>query len=170
LSGDFAIVGTYAGLLAYVAIYCIIAASLVVLTGWSGQISLGQFGFVGLGAGTTGSMLVHLHADLFLSLLASAVAGGLAAVLVGIPALRIRGLFLAVTTLAFGVPVSTYLLNSAHVPAFTPSSVPRPLFLSRFSLDDPLTFTYLCILVAIVAVALGIVRASNPFAQETDWV
>ena len=143
------------GLLAYVAIYCIVAASLVVLTGWSGQISLGQFGFVGLGAGTTGSMLVHLHADLFLALMASAVAGGLAAMLVGIPALRIRGLFLAVTTLAFGVPVSTYLLNSAHVPAFTPSSVPRPLFLSRFSLDDPLTFAYLCILVAIVSVALA---------------
>jgi len=143
------------GLLGYVAIYCIVATSLVVLTGWSGQISLGQFAFVGLGAGTTGSMLVHLHADLFLALVASAMVGGLAAILVGIPALRIRGLFLAVTTLAFGVPVSTFLLSSAHVPAFTPSSVPRPLFLSRFSLDDPLTFAYLCILVAIIAVALA---------------
>jgi len=143
------------GLLGYIAIYCIVAASLVVLTGWSGQISLGQFAFVGLGAGTTGSMLVHWHADLFLALVASAIVGGVAAILVGIPALRIRGLFLAVTTLAFGVPVSTYLLNSAHVPAFTPATVPRPLFLSRFSLDDPLTFAYLCILVAIVAVMLA---------------
>jgi ABC-type branched-subunit amino acid transport system ATPase component/ABC-type branched-subunit amino acid transport system permease subunit len=143
------------GLLAYVAINCIVAASLVVLTGWSGQISLGQFAFVGLGAGTTGSMLVHLHADLFLSLVASAAGGGLAAILVGIPALRIRGLFLAVTTLAFGVPVSTFLLNSAYVPDFTPSTVPRPLLLSRFSLDDPLTFAYLCILVAIACVVLA---------------
>jgi ABC-type branched-subunit amino acid transport system ATPase component/ABC-type branched-subunit amino acid transport system permease subunit len=143
------------GLLAYIAIYCIVAASLVVLTGWSGQISLGQFAFVGLGAGTTGSLLVHSHADLFLSLVLSALVGGVAAILVGIPALRIRGLFLAVTTLAFGVPVSTYLLNSAHFPTFTPATVDRPLFLSRFSLDDPLTFTYLCITLAIISVALA---------------
>ena len=143
------------GLLAYVAIYCIVAASLVVLTGWSGQISLGQFAFVGLGAGTTGSLMVHLHTDLFLALVLSALVGGVAAILVGLPALRIRGLFLAVTTLAFGVPVSTYLLNSAHFPTFTPSTVPRPLFLARFSLDDPLTYTYLCIVLAIVCVALA---------------
>jgi ABC-type branched-subunit amino acid transport system ATPase component/ABC-type branched-subunit amino acid transport system permease subunit len=143
------------GLLAYVAIYCIVAASLVVLTGWSGQISLGQFAFVGLGAGTTGSLLVHAHADLFLSLVLSSVVGGVAAILVGIPALRIRGLFLAVTTLAFGVPVSTFLLNSAHFPSFTPATVSRPLFLARFSLDDPLTFSYLCITLAIVSVALA---------------
>ena len=143
------------GLYAYTAIYCVIAVSLVVITGWSGQISLGQFAFVGLGAGTTASLLVHRHADLLVALLASALVGALSAVVVGIPALRIRGLFLAVTTLAFGAPVSTYLLNSAHVPWFTPSSLNRPVLLGRFSLDDPLTFDYLCVLVAIVAVVLA---------------
>ena len=143
------------GLLAYVAIYCIVAASLVVLTGWSGQISLGQFAFVGLGAGMTGALLVHANTDMFLALLISAALGGGTAVVVGIPALRIRGLFLAVTTLAFGVPVSTFLLNSAHVAWLSPDTVPRPLLLSRFSLDDPLTFCYLCIAVAVAAVLLA---------------
>ena len=143
------------GLYAYTAIYCVIAVSLVVITGWSGQISLGQFAFVGLGAATTASLLVHAHADLLLALLVSAAVGALAAVVVGIPALRIRGLFLAVTTLAFGAPVSTYLLNSAHVPWLTPSSLTRPVLLGRFPLDDPLTFDYLCVLVAVVAIVLA---------------
>jgi ABC-type branched-subunit amino acid transport system ATPase component/ABC-type branched-subunit amino acid transport system permease subunit len=143
------------GLLAYVAIYCIVAASLVVLTGWAGQISLGQFAFVGLGAGMTGALLVHAHADFFLAMVVSALLGAGAAVVVGIPALRIRGLFLAVTTLAFGVPVSTFLLNSAHVAWLSPATVPRPMLLDRFSLDDPLTFCYLCIAVAAVTVVLA---------------
>src|SRR5207248_10197302 len=95
------------------------------------------------------------HADLLLALLASALVGALSAVLVGIPALRIRGLLLAVTTLAFGAPVSTYVLNSAHVPWFTPSALNRPVLLGRFSLDDPLTFDYLCVLVAVASVVLA---------------
>ena len=143
------------GLLAYMAIYCIVAASLVVLTGWSGQISLGQFAFVGLGAGMTGALLVNEHADMFLALVIAAGLGALSAVVVGVPALRIRGLFLAVTTLAFGVPVSTFLLNSGHFAWLSPASVPRPLLLNRFSLDDPLTFCYLCIAVAVLAVVLA---------------
>src|SRR5207237_7536644 len=95
-------------LLTYIALYGIIAVSLVVLTGWAGQISLGQFAFVGLGAAVTASLLVHAGADFLLALLASALVGAATAVLIGIPALRIQGLFLAVATLAFAVPVSTF--------------------------------------------------------------
>ena len=47
-------------------------------------------------------------------------------VIIGVPALRIPGLFLAVATLAFAVPVSTYLLSSIYFPALTPARVPRP--------------------------------------------
>ena len=142
-------------LLAYVAIYGIIAVSLVVLTGWSGQISLGQFAFVGVGAATTASLLVHQHADLFLALVAAAVVGAVTAALVGIPALRIRGLFLAVTTLAFGVPVSTFLLNSAYFPALTPATFTRPILIERFRLDSPLTFYYFCLAFTALAVVLA---------------
>ncbi len=144
------------GLAAFMAVYGVIAVSLVVLTGWSGQLSLGQFAFVGLGAAVTASLLVHAHADLFLALPAAAVTGALAAVLVGVPALRIRGLFLAVTTLAFGVPVSTFLLNSAYFPELTPPTLSRPVLIERFRLDDPLVFYYFCL--ACLAVTLVLAR------------
>src|SRR5207302_8417199 len=127
-------------LLTYTVLYGIIAVSLVVLTGWAGQISLGQFAFVGVGAGTTGGLLVHAQADLFVALLVSALVGALTAVISGIPALRIPGLFLAVATLAFAVPVSTYLLNSTYFPDISPHQLNRPVVLDRFDLERPVVF------------------------------
>ena len=139
----------------YIALYAIIAVSLVILTGWAGQISLGQFAFVGVGASVTASLLVHAGADLWVCLILSALAGALAAVLIGIPALRIQGLFLAVTTLAFAVPVSTFLLNSAYFPTLNPHQLNRPVVLNRFDLEKPLTFYYLCLGALVVAVLVA---------------
>ena len=78
-----------------------IALSLTVLTGWAGQVSLGQFGLVAVGA----VMAAHLGTSVPLVLLmpfAGAVTAVIA-VLVGLPALRVRGLYLAVSTLAFAL-------------------------------------------------------------------
>ena len=142
-------------LLTYIALYGIIAISLVALTGWAGQISLGQFAFAGLGAAVTASLLVHAKADVLIALLAAIVVGGVAALLVGIPALRIQGLFLAVATLAFAVPVSTYLLNSRYFPTLNPSHFERPVLLQRFNLDEPLTFYFVCLGALLMSFALA---------------
>ena len=140
-----------------VALYGIIAISLVVLTGWAGQISLGQFAFVGLGAAVTASLLVNAGADFLVALLAATLVGAVTAVVVGIPALRIQGLFLAVATLAFAVPVSTYVLNSRYFPTLNPSQAQfrRPLLLERFNLDNPLTFYFVCVGALLVSIALA---------------
>ncbi|HEV3352272.1 MAG TPA: ATP-binding cassette domain-containing protein [Acidimicrobiales bacterium] len=142
-------------LLTFIALYAIIAVSLVVLTGWAGQISLGQFAFVGLGAAVTASLLVSAGADFLLAMLAAALVGAATAILVGIPALRIQGLFLAVATLAFAVPVSTFLLNSRYFPTLNPSEFERPIILGRFNLDDPLTFYFVCVGALLVVIALA---------------
>ena len=139
-------------LLAYVAIFAIIGVSLVVLTGWSGQMSLGQFAFAGVGGATTASLYVHLHADLFLCLLAAIAIGALTATIVGVPAIRIPGLFLAAATMAFAVPVSTFLLNSSYFPKLVPQRLARPAVLQRFDLKDPLAFFFLCALALAAAV------------------
>ena len=88
-------------LLSQICIYAVIALSLTVLTGWAGQVSLGQFGLVAVGA----LMATHLGTSVPLILLmpfAGAVTA-VVAVVVGLPALRVRGLYLAVSTLAFSV-------------------------------------------------------------------
>jgi branched-chain amino acid transport system permease protein len=94
-----------------VVVFAVIGISLVVLTGWAGQISLGQMAFVAVGAAVSGWCTSRWQADLTLSLLAGAVAGAVAALVVGLPALRLQGLHLAVTTLAAALAVSSWLLN-----------------------------------------------------------
>src|SRR5215211_1347541 len=90
-------------LAAIIVIFGIIGVSLVVLTGWAGQVSLGQMGFAGVGAAVGGWVTYYTETDLALALLAGGAAGALAAIVVGYPALRRRGLTLAVSTLAFAL-------------------------------------------------------------------
>jgi ABC-type branched-subunit amino acid transport system permease subunit len=88
-------------LFAQVCIFAIIALSLTVLTGWAGQVSLGQFGLVAVGA----LMAAHLGNSFplpVLLLFAGAVTA-VVAIIVGLPALRVPGLFLAVSTLGFAL-------------------------------------------------------------------
>ena len=95
-----------------IVIFGIVAASLVVLTGWAGQVSLGHMAFVGVGAAVGGALTDRQGWDLALAGLVAGLAGAAAAVVVGYPALRRRGLTLAVSTLAFGLFVSQYMLDS----------------------------------------------------------
>jgi branched-chain amino acid transport system permease protein len=78
------------------------------------------------------------------------------AVLIGVPALRIRGLYLAVTTLAFAVALDSYFLNPNNFPSFVPGTVPRPVVWKRFDLADQRTMFYFCL--AALAVAVLVVR------------
>ena len=84
-------------LFSQICIYAVIALSLTMLTGWAGQVSLGQFGLVAVG------VLVAVHLGTSVPLILVMLYGGLVtavvAILVGLPALRMPGLFLAVTTL-----------------------------------------------------------------------
>ena len=88
-----------------------VAISLVLLTGWAGEISLGQVAFVAIGSAAAGAANVHWQLDPMLSFLLAGAVGAVASIIIGLPALRIRGLMLAVTTLAFAVATSSFLLN-----------------------------------------------------------
>lgn len=129
-----------------VLIYAMVAVSLVILTGWAGQISLGQWGFSGIGALVAGGMAAHLHADFFVTLIAAGVAGAIAAIIIGLPALRIQGLYLAVTTLAFAIAVQVYVLSPNYLGKFLPNykqQIVRPVLYGRYSIDDPKTYYWL---------------------------
>jgi branched-chain amino acid transport system permease protein len=141
---------TRQNLLAVIVIYCLVGLSLVVLSGWAGQISLGQFALVGIGGGVAGSLSQDAGWDLLLSMLAGGLAGTVAALVLGLPALRIRGFFLAVSTLAFAVSTSSYLLRQEWlVPT---ASVGRPRLFGRADLEVELTFYYLALAVLVLTV------------------
>ena len=96
-------------LLSIACTYAMAGLSLNVLMGYAGQISLGQFAFVGAGAFTIGIVtgVTQLRLPWFVGLVAAAVAGALLAFLVGLPALRLRGLYLAVVTVGVAPVPST---------------------------------------------------------------
>jgi ABC-type branched-subunit amino acid transport system ATPase component/ABC-type branched-subunit amino acid transport system permease subunit len=136
-------------------LYAVVAVSLVVLTGWAGQISLGQFGLVGIGAVVSANLVLRWNLDLFWSLALSGLAGAAVAVVIGLPALRIRGPFLAVTTLAFAVAADSYAFNPNNFPNLLPFSVDRPMLFDRVGLASERSFAYLTL--AALAVTLGLV-------------
>ena len=133
-------------------IYGMVAISLVILTGWGGQISLGQFAFVAIGAVVGGSLVGKLHVPFPVALIVGAFAGTAVAVVVGLPALRIRGLYLAVTTLAFAVVVETVVLNNRYFGWALPGTeLKRPSFFF-IKTDDERVYYFLCLVMLILAV------------------
>jgi branched-chain amino acid transport system permease protein len=151
-------------LAAIIVIFGIIGVSLVVLTGWAGQVSLGQMGFAGVGAAVGGWVTYYTETDLALALLAGGAAGALAAIVVGYPALRRRGLTLAVSTLAFALFVSSFLLNqelfgeNGEPPLFFPGQwlpgfrIDRLPVFGRFDIETETRFYFLCLIVLGLAI------------------
>jgi branched-chain amino acid transport system permease protein len=127
-----------------VAILAMVGLSLLVLTGWAGLISLGQFALAVVGGWVVAVLGGGHHVSALLTLPAAAVAGALVAFVVGLPALRIRGIYLAVLTLAFAASVTTLLLQPDYAGRALPDSIPRP---SLFGLatDDPRAFYFVCV-------------------------
>jgi branched-chain amino acid transport system permease protein len=136
------------------AIYGIIAVSLVVLTGWGGQISLGQFAFAAFGAMVGGTLTRKLGLPFLLAVPLAGVAGAGVAIAVGLPALRIRGLFLAVTTMAFAVTTKTVVLNDRFFGWLLPGKLTRPKLLF-IDTEDERAYYYLCLLTLMIAMLIA---------------
>ncbi|MHB8341812.1 MAG: ABC transporter permease subunit [Mycobacteriales bacterium] len=138
-------------------ILAIVGMSLLVLTGWAGQVSLGQFAFAAIG----GYVAAVSGLPMLAALPVGALAGALAAGIVGLPALKLRGLHLAVSTLAFAVAVSAVLLDPTSLGRYLPASLPSPV-LFGVSLADPTAFYYFALAVlALSVVAVAGLRASR---------
>lgn len=151
-------------LLSLICIYGVVALSMTVLTGWAGQVSLGQFALVAVGA----VMAAHLGGSVPLVLLLP-LAGAVSAVVavaVGLPALRVRGLYLAVSTLAFAlwIQVSVAATTCWNVPLVgkrvctglpSPSStlIARPSFFG-LSLATTRAFAWFSLGVLVVSVLI----------------
>jgi branched-chain amino acid transport system permease protein len=100
----------YAGLLADVGILLLGALSVYIILA-TGQLSLGNAAFMGIGAYIASYLTVELQWPLTAALVAAAVASGCIGVVVGFPALRLKGIYLAMATLGFGEMVRSFFIN-----------------------------------------------------------
>ncbi len=140
-------------------VFAIVAVSLVILTGWAGQISLGQFAIVGVGAITAGKLYADFNFDFWATFMIGAVAGALVAVIIGLPALRVQGLFLAVSTFALAGAaekfffVRKYRFGQAILPSEDASyTFQRPVLWERFDLTPERNFYYFSVIVLALVI------------------
>ena len=143
-------------------IYAILGLSLVVLTGWAGQVSLGQIGFFAIGAALGAKATQDWNFDLALALVLVAAVGAAVAVVVGLPALRRRGLELAVITLAFALAATAYFLNHSFFAWVPNKRIDRPPLFGRIDISSATAMYYLSLAVlAACLVGLQGVRRSR---------
>jgi branched-chain amino acid transport system permease protein len=103
----------YFTLFNFIGIHTLLVVGLNLLLGYAGQISLGHAAFFGLGAYTSGILTATCGVNPWLALLAGLIVSGTSAYLIGIPALKLRGYYLAMATLGFGIIVYI-VLNEAQ--------------------------------------------------------
>ena len=111
-------------LLVLVLIYALVGVSLTMLVGWAGQVSLGQFALVGIGAYVTARWAGESGWSMVELLLVSGVVGAVVMVVIGLPALRVRGLTLAATTLGLAVIAPDWLYQQGWLGGSTPFNEP----------------------------------------------
>lgn len=101
--------------IAFAATFGLGALSVVILTGYVGQVSLAQAAFMGFGAFVTGKLVVQFGMSFWIAMPLAALATAALGLLVGLPSLRARGLHLAVVTLAMGVAFDKFVFNRAEL-------------------------------------------------------
>lgn len=144
-----------------IGIYGLIGASAVVLTGWSGQISLAQFAFAAVGAFVT-ARLVAGGTGFVPALVLTTLIGTAVATALGIPALRIRGVYLAVITLGFSVAVANWLLPSSLLSAGQTIVTLVPGNIRGIHLGDQRTYYWFCaVVVTAIFLALDVLRRTS---------
>ena len=92
-------------------IACIVSMGLNILTGFAGQVSLGQAAFFGIGAYTSSLCVIRLGLPFWLSLPLAGVIGAVISLVIGLPALKVSGYYLALVTLAFNEIVNLIMIH-----------------------------------------------------------
>jgi branched-chain amino acid transport system permease protein len=132
------------------------AVALMLLTGYAGQVSLGHAGLLAAGAVTTGILFKELAAPFWVTLPASAAVGAILGVVFGLPSLRLRGLYLAVSTLALHFIV-IYLGGEYETKrGFSTGVVIDPPALFGWTLTDARAWYYVLLAAASGSVLLSL--------------
>lgn len=136
-----------------IVITTIVILSLVVLTGWTGQISLGQYAFLAVAAVVGGALTSEVGVPFWVALVVVPFMTAAFTTLIGVPALRIRGFFLGVTTYAFAFATQSVLFKDEYFGWLVPDQVERPtLFLLDF--EDERSMYYLTVAGLVISVVL----------------
>jgi branched-chain amino acid transport system permease protein len=152
--------------------FAIVAISLDLLMGRTGQISLGQNGFLAVGAYTAAILSVRYDIDILTALLAAGAVSGVASLILGFPAARLRGHYLGIVTFGYGIAVSQIALKWDTLTGGDQGLHLHPPRLFGHSVSDPVSIYYFTLVaLALVAIAtwnLTWTRIGRSFAAVRD--
>jgi branched-chain amino acid transport system permease protein len=161
--------GTYQGGISTSLVTVIIALSAVVVTGFVGQISLMQMAFAGIGGFMVSKLGVNAGIPFPWPIILAALVAVPVGIVLGAPAVRVRGINLAVVTLGAAVAVSAVIFQNAHwTGGVSGSQVPSPGFFS-FSIDPvkyPVRFGIFALGVTLLMIAAVINLRRSPFGRR----
>ncbi|MGN6284126.1 MAG: branched-chain amino acid ABC transporter permease [Afipia sp.] len=147
--------------LVFVCIYATVGVALMILTGFTGQASLGHAAFLAIGAYTT-AYLHKLGVPFPVYLVAAGLLAGVVGALVGFPALRLQGIYLVIATIAFALIVEEIMARWESVTNGNEGMRVRPIqmFGDTVPRDSP-TFYFLCLglLIVVIVGALNLMRS-----------
>ena len=155
------VIGTYwVSLMVFIGIYVIVALGLNLLTGYTGQISLGHAAFFAVGAYTSAVLTGKFGLSFWLALPASGVLAALLGIFIGLPALRLKGLYLAIATMGFGFIVEEIIVQWEGItngvnglPAVRPTLGPV-----NFTTDESYFYLVFFVLFLLIIVLKNILR------------
>lgn len=160
----------YYRIAALVFIFALASLGLNLLMGFAGQVSLGHAGFLGIGAYAVAIGATHLGLPCWLSILGGASLSGLIAFTVGRPILQLKGQYLAVATLGFGLLVAIVLTNEA---AWTGGpdgmSVPH-LVLFGFPLHGPRAWYWIGGVTFVIGAVLALNLVDSPMGRALQAI
>lgn len=146
----------YVSQLVFIWIYAIAAIGLMILVGFTGQVSLGHAAFLAMGAYTEAYLQQHGW-PFALSLTFSALVAGITGIIVGLPALRVKGMYLAIATLAFGFIVEEGIARAESITGGNAGKAIGSLEVFGLPIDSEQRFYYLSLFV-LALVVVGVMN------------
>jgi branched-chain amino acid transport system permease protein len=136
--------------LTFVLIYAVVGLGLMLLAGYTGLFSLGHAAFLGVGAYTE-AVLGNAGVPFPLSIAAAALVSAAVGMVVGLPALRVKGIYLGIATLAFGFIVEEGFARWERVTGGNAGLHVKPPQLLGWKVESGEPFYYLCLVIAVIA-------------------
>src|SRR5436190_5244294 len=136
--------------LTFILIYGIVGLGLMLLAGFTGLVSIGHAAFLGVGAYTQ-AVLTNAGVPFPLALVAAAALSAAVGVVVGLPALRVKGIYLGIATLSFGFIVEEVFARWDSVTGGNAGKAVKSPEMFGITLASGESFYYLCLVLAIVA-------------------
>ncbi|MDP2986692.1 branched-chain amino acid ABC transporter permease, partial [Hydrogenophaga sp.] len=136
--------------LTFVLIYSIVGLGLMLLAGFTGLFSLGHAAFLGVGAYTQ-AIMVNAGLPFPLALACAGLLSAAVGMVVGLPALRVKGIYLGMATLAFGFIVEEIMARWESVTGGNSGLVVNAPALFGWELESTNEFYFLCLLVTVLA-------------------